>query len=88
MPAYEYECPELGLTTTLLRPVEERDKPLQLIRRTVPDSIAIAGAAANPHDPDAQMRAGFRRLEERGQLPRDFSVKQIKGALAASPTIL
>lgn len=88
MPAYQYECPELGLTLTLLRPVDERDKPLRLIRRTVPDSIAIAGAASNPHDPDAQMRAGFRRLEERGQLPRDFSVKQIKGALAASSTIL
>lgn len=87
MPAYEYECPELGLTLTLLRSVDERDKPLQLVRKTVPDSIAIAGSAANPHDPDAQMRAGFKRLEERGNLPRDFSVKQIQSALAASPTI-
>jgi len=87
MPAYDYEIPELDATVTLIRPVERRDEPLRLVRRTVPDSISIAGAAANPHDPDAQMRAGFKRLEERGQLPRDFTVKQIQSALAASPTI-
>jgi hypothetical protein len=66
MPAYEYEIPEAGQTITLIRPVERRDEPVIVRRVQVPQSIAIAGAAANPFDPEAQMRLGWKRLEERG----------------------
>ena len=81
MPVYEYFIPELDQKVQLLRPVERRDDPLDVKRVTVPDRIAIAGAAPNPHDFDAQARRGWQRLEERGQLPRDFTTKQVKEVL-------
>jgi hypothetical protein len=66
MPAYEYEIPELGQTITLIRPVERRDEPVLIRRMEVPRTLAISGAAANPWDPETQMRQGWKRLEERG----------------------
>lgn len=87
MPAYEYEVPELDCMITLLRPVDRRDEPLRLVRKTVPDSVTIGGSAGDPFDPDANMRAGWRRLEERGAMPRDFSKKQVAQALALPPVL-
>lgn len=83
MPAYEYDIPELDQRATLIRPVERRDEPIQVIRRTVPDSITIAGAAANPLDFDAQFARGLQQAEARGQIPRDFTISELKQAAAA-----
>lgn len=80
MPQYEYEIPELGQRVTLIRAVEERDAPIQVVRRTVPDSITIAGSASNPFDFDQQYQQGLRRVEERGMLPRDFTKAELKQA--------
>lgn len=80
MPVYDYHIPELGLDVTLRRPVGKRDAPLAIKRRTVPDRITISGAVADPYSFDAQYAKGLRTLENRGQLPRDFSKKQLAKA--------
>lgn len=82
MPQYEYDIPELGQRVTLIRAVEERDAPIRVVRRTVPDTVAIVGAAANPFDFDTQYKQGLRRVEERGMLPRDFSKAELAKAAA------
>jgi len=80
MPSYEYDIPELGQTVTLLRPVKDRDKPIAVERRGVPDRIAIASTASDPYSFDAQYAKGLRTLERRGKLPGDFSKKQLAEA--------
>jgi len=82
MPSYDYNIPELGQTVTLLRPVKDRDKPIAVERRGVPDRIAIAGAASDPYSFDNQYAKGLRTLERRGKLPRDFTKKQFAQAAA------
>ncbi|MBS0229458.1 MAG: hypothetical protein JSS23_12305 [Proteobacteria bacterium] len=83
MPSYDYELPELGgMRVTLIRPVAERDDPIRVIRRTVPDRVSVSGSAQNPVDFDVQYKRGLQQAEARGQLPRDFSAGQLKRAAA------
>jgi hypothetical protein len=86
MPVYEYFIPELDQRVALLRPVERRDDPLEVKRVTVPDRIAIAGSAQDPHSFDNQYARGLRRLEQRGELPRDFTTEQLKGVMRHART--
>lgn len=76
----KYHLPELDQDVELIRPKGEEDKPLSLVRRTVPDSVAIAGSTENPYSFDNQYKRGLKTLEERGQLPRDFSKAELAAA--------
>lgn len=83
MPAYDYEIPETDQRITLIRPVHRRDEPLRLVRIAVPDRITIAGAAVNPFTFENQLERGWRKMEDRGTLPRDFNPREVKELLAA-----
>jgi hypothetical protein len=69
MPLYEYEITsgstgETLAVVTLPLPVASRDG-IQIRRRTVPSTVGIAGAAANPAAPQKQVLAAYQRLEQR-----------------------
>ena len=69
MPLYDYEITAAGTdevlaVISLSRPVKERDA-ITIRRRTVPDSVAIAGSAANSRAPGRQVLDAYRRIEQR-----------------------
>jgi hypothetical protein len=69
MPAYEFELfneatGKVVVTLPVILPVAQRDK-LRLRRRTVPRSIAVSGAAADPHDQSRNVLRSYHRQEEK-----------------------
>lgn len=79
MPTYRYKEKTTGLIIELLRPVDQRDAPLAFERVTAPETLAIKGAAADPFSMEAGVRAGLRRLEDRGETRRiDRSPRELK----------
>lgn len=83
MPSYEYATDDGEVSVILHRPVEERDAPVVLKRRTVPSRLTV-GTGAKPETMGSKLRKGYYKLEERGQLkdrPNYLPAKTIKKAL-------
>jgi hypothetical protein len=86
MPAYDFELihKDTGAviaTVPLILPVNDRDAVV-LQRRTVPDSVLIAGAAANPHDQASSVLAGYYKEEQKAgsRFASAFTAEEIKRA--------
>lgn len=75
MPLYEFDVVNgdgaVLSTLSLSLPVAERDR-LTLRRRTVPTSVGVLGATADPTRPECQVLGAYRRLEQRHGNTRDF----------------
>jgi hypothetical protein len=75
MPCYQFDliAPSGSVlaTVTLPLPVAERDQVI-LRRRSVPDSVGLAGCTADPARPDRQILAAYRRIESRLGNNREF----------------
>lgn len=66
MPVYQYRDTKNGELVELVRSVALRDQvPPNYQRVTVPQRIAISGAAADPRSADSQVPRAFRQLEEK-----------------------
>ena len=84
MPVYEFECPQHDLTVDVHFPVGTAPDEIVLRRVRVPRTIATV-TGARPPTGGEQMLAGYKKLEERGQLsarPGSFTPAQIKAAAA------
>lgn len=68
MPLYVFENQQHGLRAEIPFSVDERPDTIVLVRKTVPDSVAIAGSATSTFDRLKDPLHGYKRLEERGQL--------------------
>jgi hypothetical protein len=84
MPIYEYENDQ-GRTLLLHRPVDQRDEPTEpgFRRRTIPSRLSV-GVGAPPMSTGEELRRGYYKLEERGQLkdrPGYLSAAKVKRAL-------
>ncbi|HLP07943.1 MAG TPA: hypothetical protein VK178_07240 [Opitutaceae bacterium] len=91
MPVYVFENKELGLRAELPFPVAERPEQIVLTRKTVPDTVAIAGSATSILAESSDLARAYKRLEERGALdPRNrgqgMSDAERKAALSLPPT--
>ena len=62
MPVYEFYNPEIG-TVEVVRPVERRDEPIVLKRKTVPARVLIAGGTPAPTQNDV-VRNGYYAMEQ------------------------
>lgn len=89
MPSYLYRCTQTRRELVLIRPVDRRDDPVteepgDFARVTVPQTITIRGAAADPWDMGAQVLAGFRKQEERegARFQSEWTPEQIRAAWA------
>lgn len=84
MPLYEFHNEELGMKILLQRKVEDRDKPLNFTRITVPSTIVIHGfEPTEAQDFDSTILKKLHRKEEReGSRFQcgEFSKTQIKEA--------
>jgi hypothetical protein len=90
MPLYEYADPETGVRVELRRPVEDRNKPIILIRdKAVPDRVTIYGfepTEAAVYDAGI-VKALHRKEEREGSRFRcgEFSKSQLKKVWMESP---
>lgn len=87
MPAYEYFNAKHGVHVTIVSSVADRPARVILRRREIPSRVSICTGAKEPTHSD-QLAAGYKKLEELGQLrktnrPGQLTNKQIKNALAA-----
>lgn len=85
MPLYAYTDEETGVTIELNRKVEDRDKPIVLVRASkVPDRITIHGLEPSPEqDFDTKiLKAYYRKEEKEGSRFNggEFTKSQIKKA--------
>jgi hypothetical protein len=86
MPLYEFTNKELGLKILVPLPVADRPNAITLTRAAVPSSVTIGTGARPPSDGD-RLAAGYKKLEEMGQLKATegknyLPIKKIKEAIA------
>lgn len=86
MPIYEYHNPQTGVTIDMRRPVEDRNKPVEVdgllfVRvSTVPSRISIHGMEPSESDQFDQniLRAYYKKEEKEGSRFRsEYSKKQL-----------
>jgi hypothetical protein len=67
MPLYEYHDPHTGVSVELRRPVEERDTPIVLTRKSnIPQRVAIVGMGPTEEQTfDANIRRAYYKKEEK-----------------------
>lgn len=84
MPFYEFYNEETGLRLMVQRPVEERNKPLDFIRITVPSTITIHGFEPTPAEnfDNTILKKLYRKEEKEGSRFQcgEFTKRQIKDA--------
>lgn len=91
MPVYVYENHEHGLRAELPFAIADRPDEIVLKRKTVPDTVAIAGSATSLFAQHSDLGNAYKRLEERGMLdPRKrgqgATTAERKAALSLPPT--
>lgn len=66
MPLYEYHDPETGVRVELSRHVEDRNKPIVLMRtKNIPDRLAVFGSQPTPEQSyDREILQGYYRQEQ------------------------
>jgi hypothetical protein len=83
-PLYEYHDPHTGVNVELRRPVEERDTPIVLTRKSnIPQRVAIVGVAPTEEQAfDASIKAAYYKKEEKegSRFKSGYSKKQLKEA--------
>ncbi len=91
MPAYEYELfdpltGEVVEVVTAVRPVDKRNS-VEIRRRELPRSIAIAGSAVACDAIDRTVMRGYQRQEEKlgSRFRSKFSADQVKRSLILAP---
>jgi hypothetical protein len=85
MPLYEYSDPETGVRIEIQRKVDDRNKPIVLVRsKTVPDRIAIYGTGPTPDQEfnKSILDGWYAREQEQGSRFNggEFTKEQIKAA--------
>lgn len=84
MPTYEYANEELGIEVTVRMPVDARPDQIVLRRRSVPSRVTV-GTGARPPSIGDKLAAGYKALENAGQLrdsPNYLPTHAIKRAIA------
>jgi hypothetical protein len=89
-PLYEYSDPGTGVKVELRRPVDDRNKPIVLIRdKTVPDRVTVHGLEPSESESfDTGIVKALHRKEEReGSRFKcaEFSKAQLKKVWMESP---
>jgi hypothetical protein len=87
MPADVYEIPEARQEIILVRPVDQRDDPVEIRRRTVPDTLAVVGSASCAILEKMTPAYGYKRLEERGELARNGTTNAERLRGLATPAV-
>lgn len=88
MPCYEFENEEHGIRLVLPLSVYGRPDTIVLRRRTVPSRVTI-GVGAKPPTDGEKLAAGYKQIEDRGQLQTGgnyLDVATIKRAIAEPDT--
>jgi len=80
MPAYEFLIPEAGQVIELIRPVRDRDKPIEFVRKQVPSRLGVMAAGTPEPTMSEKLLKSYYKLEEQqgSRFQSAFSKKQIK----------
>jgi hypothetical protein len=84
MPLYQFESEEHGVSVDLPFAVDARPQTIVLRRRTIPVRVGTI-TGAKPPTMGEQLAAGYKRLEDKGQLqsgPSHLPLSTVKRALS------